>query len=151
MTTLVAESEALHARVRAFAHGQGAERFEGLALEIARFQARHSPAFRRLVATRRATLETLADVPGVPTDAFRLTRVAVHPAELDVARFTTSGTTGSERGTHAFRTTRTYEEVALRFGAQALRSSPAPRVVVALAPPPEAVEPEELRPGLEVP
>jgi hypothetical protein len=65
--------------------------------------------------------------------------VAVHPAELDAARFTTSGTTGSERGVHAFRTTRTYEELALIGGARALLGfRPGPRVVVSLAPCPSS-------------
>jgi hypothetical protein len=134
--TLVAESEALHAEVRAFARGEAARSFEALALELARFQARHSAGFARLVAAAGDPLDSLARVPGVPTEAFRLTRVAVHPPELDVALFVTSGTTAGERGMHPFRTTRTYEEVALAFGARALVGSQGPRVVVALAPPP---------------
>ena len=132
---LVAESEALHARVRAFAREEGADTFETLALAIARFQARHSTRFSRLIEARGGSLDELRHVPGVPTDAFRLTRVAVHPSALDVARFATSGTTGRDRGVHAFRTTRTYEELSLLFGRRALCSSEGPRVVVALAPP----------------
>jgi hypothetical protein len=141
VNALVAESDALHERVRAFARNEGSERFEALALDIARFQQRHVPGFARLVAARGSKLGSLADVPGVPTQAFRLTRVAAHPPELDVARFATSGTTGADRGVHPFRTTRTYEEVALRFGACALRAASGPCVVAALASPP--VEPAE--------
>jgi hypothetical protein len=134
---LVETSDALHARVRAFARGEGGEDFETLALALARFQAAASPGFARLVASRHARLERLADVPGVPAEAFRLTRVAVHPPELDVARFVTSGTTDDERGTHPFRTTATYEALALAFGRQALVGfAPGPRVVVSLAAPP---------------
>jgi hypothetical protein len=137
VTSLVETSEALHARVRAFAAGQGGEDFETLALAIARFQAGASPGFARLVASRGKKLERLADVPGVPAETFRLTRVAVHPPELDVARFVTSGTTSGESGTHAFRTTATYEAVALAFGRRALLGfGPGPRVVVSLAAPP---------------
>ena len=135
--TLIATSDALHARVRAFAAGEGVEDFETLALAVARFQAAASPGFARLVASRGAKLERLEDVPGVPAETFRLARVAVHPPELDVARFVTSGTTSSEAGTHAFRTTATYDAVALAFGSQALLGFGAgPRVVVSLAPPP---------------
>ncbi|HEY3494016.1 MAG TPA: acyl-protein synthetase [Polyangiaceae bacterium] len=136
MSELVATSEALHARVRAFARRESEESFEALALAVARFQARHVPGFARLVKVRDGSLEELARVPGVPTDAFRLSRVAVHPSELDVARFATSGTTGRDRGIHPFRTTRTYEELALLFGRLALCASEGPRVVAALAPAP---------------
>jgi hypothetical protein len=135
MSTL-AESDALHARVRAFARGAATDAFETLALDIAHFQLRSSPGFARLVASHGTELDRLTAVPGVPAEAFRLTRVAVHPPELDVARFETSGTTG-EPGIHAFRTLETYETLALAHGARALlgfRSGP--RVVVALAPAP---------------
>lgn len=134
---LIETSDALHARVRAFARRETNEDFETLALAVARFQAEASPGFARLVARRGGRLETLGDVPGVPAETFRLTRVAVHPPELDVARFVTSGTTGSETGTHAFRTTATYEALALAFGREALLGfGPGPRVVVSLAAPP---------------
>jgi hypothetical protein len=131
---LVDVSETLHARVRAFARGDGADGFETLALAIAHFQAAESAGFARLVASRQATLDRLESVPAVPADAFRLARVAVHPPELDVARFVTSGTTGDERGTHAFRTTETYEALAVAGGERALVGfRPGPRVVVSLA------------------
>jgi len=131
-----AESDALHARVRAFATGTTPDDFETLALDIARFQARSSPGFARLIASRAAELDRLAAVPGVPAETFRLTRVAVHPPELDAARFETSGTTG-EPGIHAYRTLATYEALALTHGARALLGfRPGPRVVVALAPAP---------------
>jgi acyl-protein synthetase LuxE len=130
-------SQQLHERVRAFARGEATDDFETLALAIARFQAEASPGFARLVKSRGSRLERLRDVPGVPTDTFRLTRVATHPPELDVACFETSGTTGSERGCHAFRTLETYEAVALAFGRRALVGfRPGPRVVVSLAPAP---------------
>jgi acyl-CoA synthetase (AMP-forming)/AMP-acid ligase II len=133
--TLVERSDALHERVRRFARGEPGDDFDRLGLEIARFQAYFSAPFRALCTSRKGALDDLASVPGVPTDAFRLTRVAVHPAELDTARFATSGTTGSERGVHAFRTTATYTAVALLGGARALIGSrPGPRVVVSLAP-----------------
>jgi hypothetical protein len=132
--TLVAESDALHARVLAFAEARSAESFDGLALEIARFQARHSPGFARLV--RERGLDDVADIPAIPTEAFRLSRVAVHDAALDTARFVTSGTTGTARGTHYFRTTKTYEHLSVAFGRRALIASDRPHTVLALAEPP---------------
>jgi Acyl-protein synthetase, LuxE len=136
--SLVEESEALHDRVRHFAlTGQG--NFEELALSIFRFQARHSPGARRLLAARGKKLDSVDDIPAVPCDAFRLTRVAVHPPELDIVRFVTSGTTGEARGVHVMRTTRTYRELSLAFGQAALCSDGrARRSVVALAPSPAA-------------
>jgi hypothetical protein len=133
------QSQALHARVREFArgtqNGDGAEPFEALALDIARFQALHNPAFARLCRHRGARLECLEEVPAVPADAFRLGRVAAHPRASDVARFLTSGTTGGS-GCHSFRSLDTYAELSVRWGRAALlgtRSGPC--VVLALAPP----------------
>jgi hypothetical protein len=129
-------SEALHARVRAFAAGNAADSFEALALAIAEYQARHSPAFARLVERHGGTLGTVDTIPAVPSDAFRLTRVAVHPEAGDVVRFVTSGTTEAQRGTHPFRTTATYADLAVRFGRAALvPEGSAPRVVALAAPP----------------
>lgn len=131
--SVVEESEALHARVRAFALArEPAEDFVSLALSIAQFQARHSPGFARLVE-RAGGLHELDRVPPVPADAFRLTRVAAHAPTLDTARFVTSGTTGSARGTHCFRTTRTYAELAVAFGRRALIAGAQRPTVVALA------------------
>jgi hypothetical protein len=129
-----ARSDALHAAVQRFADGDASTPFDELALEIARFQRDFSPGFARLVAARGNTLNTLADIPGVPSDTFRLTRVAVHPASEDVARFATSGTTSGARGVHALRRLDTYEKVAVSFGRRALLAGEAPRRVVALAP-----------------
>lgn len=138
--TLLEESESLHRRVRAFANApaEAGETFESLALEIARFQARHVPGFQRLVDERGAVLDRVEAIPAVPTEAFRHTRVAVHPPDLDVVRFQTSGTTGKP-GLHVMRSTATYRALALRGGALALTCNGAGRqVVVALAPQPNA-------------
>lgn len=132
--TLFEESEALHARVRAFARSPGSPGdFEELALRIARFQVRYVPGFARLVAARGSALDSVASLPAVPTDAFRLTRVAVHPPEQDVVRFLSSGTTASERSLHALRSTRTYAELAPLFAREWLGADMGPLTVVALA------------------
>lgn len=135
--TVIAESDALHRRVRAFAESDGAaEAFDALALDVARFQARHSPAFARLVALHGSALDDVARIPAVPTEAFRLTRVAVHDPASDECRFVTSGTTAASRGAHPFRTTATYRALATRFGRLALLPVGAEPRVVALATPP---------------
>jgi hypothetical protein len=129
------ESDALHERVRRFirasmngacdqgARDQGArdesEGFDDLALAIARFQAAHVVPFARLLRARGVDLSAARSVdvvPAVPTDVFKLARVAAHPPEDDVAVFRTSGTTVGARGEHALRTTKTYELAALAWG-----------------------------------
>lgn len=141
--TAEAESERLHARVRAFARerldgASSSEDFDSLAVEIAGYQARRVPGYARLVASRGGLGSAAEEIPAVPVDAFRLTRVAAHPAELDSVRFVTSGTTGAVPGVHALRTTATYRELCLAWGERALvTGQPGPRVVVALAAPPE--------------
>ncbi len=128
-------SDALHARVQRFASGTTQETFEELALAIARFQAEASPGLQRLLRGRPVP-RALEEIPPLPSAAFRLTRVATYPAELDQVRFFTSGTTGAERGCHALRRTDTYQLLSLTFGREALLPAqgrgPAP-VVVALA------------------
>lgn len=140
-----AESDVLHERVRAFARrhpaglsGSAAE-FDALAVDIARYQARHVDGARRLFQESGAVLDSASSIPAVPVAAFRLTRVAAHPPEEDAAVFVTSGTTGARAGRHPMRTTRTYGEVSVAYGRLALfgeRETSAARTVVALAPDP---------------
>lgn len=146
--TLVSESDALHARVREYARralGSSAavsssHDFEEIALDIARFQQSYVPGFARLVELHGASLSDYSAIPAVPVEVFRLMRVAVHPPELDAARFQTSGTTSAAPGIHALRTLSTYRDLALTFGFRALASAwPGPRIVAALAERPEAV------------
>jgi len=137
--TLVSESEGLHARVRAVARGQplAPGDFDALALDLARYQMKYVAGFRRLVeaAGGEQALRSADDIPAVPVDAFRLTRVATQPAALDAARFSTSGTTGAAPGVHVMRTTDTYRFLSIAWGRRALASAwRGPRVVVALAP-----------------
>ncbi len=115
-------SDGLHSRVQRFIQSapQSREAFEPLALEIARFQAEHIPGFARLVEVRRSRLDRLDDVPAVPVEAFRLTRIAAHPPDADVVRYATSGTTSDQPGIHAMRRIDTYRISALTWGRQAL-------------------------------
>jgi hypothetical protein len=128
-------SDELHDRVQRFAADPASDSFAALALDIARFQAASSEGFRRLLRSRGAELSSLDDIPPVPCDAFRLTRVACFGQELDRVRFITSGTTAAERGSHAMRRTDTYEQLSLRGGRSALLGSAGSATVVALAAP----------------
>ncbi len=136
----IAASDALHARVRAFGRallrGETAgDTFEDLACDIARFQRDYSVGYARLVERRGSRLENALSIPAVPVDAFRLTRVCVHPEALDVARFRTSGTTADVPGTHPVRTLDTYRELACAWGERALFSAwLGPKTIIALAP-----------------
>ena len=129
-----ARSDELHDAVQRFAAADSARSFADLALEIADFQGQFSPGFARLLAERGGTPNSAEQIPGVPSDTFRLARVAVHPISEDQARFRTSGTTGSGHGIHAMRRLDTYQALAKRFGRAALLSTEASRRVVALAP-----------------
>jgi len=146
--SVVSESESLHARVREFAAAAApsSAAFESLATDIARFQFAHHAGFRRLVESRGgpAVLASADGIPAVPVAAFRLTRVAVHPPELDLLRFETSGTTSVNKGVHAFRTANTYRALSLAMGRRALVAGAGPRLVVALAPDPGATQTSSL-------
>jgi hypothetical protein len=129
-----AHSDDLHQAVRRFAAGDRTRSFAELAFEISEFQRKYSPGFARLWASRGQAVSRVDDIPGVPCDAFRLARVAVHPETEDRLRFSTSGTTSGARGLHAMRVTETYHELALNFGRSALLSNERAQHVVALAP-----------------
>jgi len=122
----LAASDALHARavafVASFERGEAMpEPFDTLACDLARHQ--RTSGYERLARAHGLDLEALttaAEIPAIPTDTFKLTRVAAHPAELDGAVFRTSGTTVGARGMHAFRHTATYDRGAVAFGRRAL-------------------------------
>lgn len=137
-------SSSLHARARAFVdafeRGEAAPDFDALACALARYQADHAPGFARLCRARGVEPSTLAraeDVPAVPTDAFKLTRVAAFDEAATQVTFRTSGTTIGARGAHAMRDASTYESAALAFGRRWLaRDFDRPVPVVVLGPSP---------------
>src|SRR5208283_5516697 len=145
----VRESDALHARalafVRAFEEGRGMpEPFDALAVDLARFQAREVPGYARLCAARDANaarFRAAGDAPAVPTEAFKVSRVATFPDALSAVVFRTSGTTAGARGSHAMRRTATYDAAALAFGRWALVDGeaplPVPSPVLILGPSPD--------------
>ena len=59
-------------------------------------------------------------LPALPTDVFRYARVASHGAEHDVRVFRTSGTSNTERGSHAFADLSLYDLAAERAARHAL-------------------------------
>ncbi|MEO8878080.1 MAG: hypothetical protein ABI461_20985, partial [Polyangiaceae bacterium] len=121
-------SSLLHARARAFVTAFEAaetmpEAFDGLACDIARFQAENVAGFARLVRSRNldpSTWTRAEEIPAVPTDAFKHARVSAFPESETPIIFRTSGTTIGARGAHPFRTTESYDAGALAFGRAAL-------------------------------
>jgi hypothetical protein len=124
-----ARSDALHERVQSLIAG-GAEDFDALACDIARFQAEHVEPVGRLFAAQNAArprvgergrnLRHASDIPSMPSDAFRLRRIAAHPADDDKRCFATSGTTSDARGLHPMRRTDTYAKGALAWAHEML-------------------------------
>lgn len=115
------------------------ESFDALACDLARHQAAESPGFSRLCRARGVDPEALTsadDIPAVPTDAFKLTRVATFPEGDATVTFRTSGTTQDVRGTHAMRDVSTYDRGAIAFGKRWLARDRERLPVVCLAPPP---------------
>jgi hypothetical protein len=128
--------------VAAFEAGAAApESFDALACDLARHQAARIEGYARLCRARSVDPQTLtraADIPAVPTDAFKLTRVATFGASEAVVTFRTSGTTVGTRGEHALRDVATYDAAAVAFGRRWLaRDLERPVPVVVLGPSPE--------------
>ena len=127
--------------MRAFETGAAMpELFDRLACDLARFQASRVEGYGKLCRARGVNLSTLSqatDAPAVPTDAFKIARVATFPEDAAVATFRTSGTTVGARGTHAMRDTASYDAAAVAFGRWALAAELSERVpVVVLGPSP---------------
>jgi len=135
---MFAESDELHRRarafVRAFEAGEGPpEPFDRLACDLARYQASAIEGYARLCRARGLDLGKVTkaiELPAVPTEAFKLARVAAFPEEATAALFRTSGTTIGARGVHAMRDVSTYDAAALAFGRAALAAGLPPRVPV---------------------
>lgn len=136
----------MHARARtfveAFARSEPAPDFDAFAVDLARYQARHAPGYARLCRARGidpGSLERAEDIPAVPTDAFKLTRVATFEGAHATVTFRTSGTSTGARGAHAMRDASTYEAAAVAFGRAWLARDLDRRIpVVVLGPSPAA-------------
>ncbi len=77
---------------------------ERLAVALHHWQRAHNPALARIADATLdgATVDGIDDIPAVPTDVFKVTRVACFEASRAVRTFRTSGTTTEVRGEHAF-------------------------------------------------
>jgi hypothetical protein len=138
------ERRQLHRRVEAFIEASAKaepteESFDGLGLAIARYQAARAPVVGRLFASGRRDVRNMTSVcqlPAMPTDVFRLARIAGHPPSEDAVVFRTSGTTSGARGEHVLSTTTTYEKAALTWARWALFfDAPESLTAITLTPP----------------
>ena len=99
----------LEARIRALiassAQGKVDEASrDALLLDLAQYQAEVCEPYGRFFRqrTRGQAVSSIAEVPALPTDAFRFARISSRPASDDVRVFESSGTTQSERSKHPF-------------------------------------------------
>ncbi len=116
---LDADGGALRERLRAMvATPMGAisaEAVEALGLAVFAWQRAHNPVVARVAARALAGKNpaTLAEVPALPTDVFKVARVACFPERETARVFETSGTTQDVRGRHPFASTDLYEAAAI--------------------------------------
>ncbi|MEM7437571.1 MAG: acyl-protein synthetase [Myxococcota bacterium] len=100
--------EALEARVRrmiASPQTQAVDERDSLIEAIANWQRGNIAEYARLARPGPWP-------PALPTDVFRVRRIASHPGDEDVRVFRSSGTTASDRSTHAFRDLSLYDAAA---------------------------------------
>ncbi|MDH3624304.1 MAG: acyl-protein synthetase [Myxococcales bacterium] len=98
----------LERRVRALIANPGTRKDavrDRLIADIAVWQAAHIPEYGRLHRDG-------AWPPALPTDVFRVRRIAWHPPEEDARVFRSSGTTSSDRSTRVFRDLSLYDAAA---------------------------------------
>jgi hypothetical protein len=136
-------SRQLHDRVRRFiddhtAGRQPVDSFDALAVDLARHQHAGMTGVERLYFARGVDVHSIgraSQVPAVPTDVFKLRRVACHPPGLDEVVFLTSGTTLGTRGQHAVRDADTYRRGARAWASRMLYPDTDKLHWVILAPP----------------
>jgi hypothetical protein len=93
--------------IAAWARGEAAAdaaRFEALALDICAYQLATNPPYARFAATQGFTLarlpRTLAEIPAVPSAAFKDATLATFDVRRAELEFHTSGTSGALAGRH---------------------------------------------------
>ncbi len=116
--TLRARILALIDRLAHGEHDDGAR--DALLLELFEEQRTQVTPYARYVAQRGRPLGSVADIPALPTDAFRFARIARHAESEDVRVFRSSGTTQDARSTHAFRDLALYDAAARTAARHAL-------------------------------
>src|SRR5690606_37568438 len=88
---------------------------DALLVDSARWQAERVEPYARLCRARRVDVAAARgpdDLPAMPTDVFRVARVAAHAPGVDARTFLTSGTTSGARGVHALRDLSLYDRAA---------------------------------------
>lgn len=124
-------------RVGAFIDSMGtSESFEGLALDVFAYQFERCMPFRELCRHRGIddpkVVDSLAEVPRVPTDSFKLYRLACFPPSPHEVRFETSGTTKGRPGVHAMPDTALYDAAAMPWFRRHVLSDGRPRRFLSL-------------------
>lgn len=135
------ERTQLHARILALITGladgsrDDATR-DRLIAEVADYQARAVAPYARFASQRKphVNAQGLDKIAALPTDAFRFARIAGHPSAEDVRTFRSSGTTQSERSTHAYRDLSLYDAAALAGARYALFPDVSRMRLILLAP-----------------
>jgi hypothetical protein len=135
------------------AHVEAGERDDAardaLLCDVLRWQREVVPAFGRVVEQLGAGGSDPLRWPALPTDVFRVARVASHPEHEDVRVFRTSGTTGARRGSHHLRDLSLYDQAARAAARYALFPDVPRMQLVILAPTAEALPDSSLSYMLE--
>ncbi len=127
-------SDALRARVGDFIAETSRDDFDGLALDVHRYQYRTNPAYRRFAERcGGAAPRTWREIPAVPAEAFRMSVLACGPAERV---YRSSGTTAGpdRRAAHHVPDADVYRVSALAGFARAVLPPGARRRFVVAAP-----------------
>lgn len=131
------DREELRLRLLAFIQSEGRDGdFDALALDLFAFQFANCPPFRELCRFRGIgdprAIAGLDAIPRVPTDTFKLYRIACFPPSASGIRFETSGTTQGRPGVHVMRDTGLYDAGAMLQFRAALLADGAPRRFLSL-------------------
>jgi hypothetical protein len=108
---------------------------DALLRDLLRWQRAHVEVYARIVSGLAGSeIEDPLRWPAVPTDVFRIKRVAAHAPELDVRVFRTSGTSTATRGSHPLRELLLYDLGAHAAARRALFPDRSKMRLVILAP-----------------
>lgn len=109
--------------------------FEEHAREIHTYQFRENAPYQRYCKTRGVTAEVSSwtQIPAVPQEAFKASRLATFSEEKSIREFRTSGTTGEGYGSHFFRDLTLYE-AAIDAGWKTLGLDHLPKLVLTPSP-----------------
>ena len=114
------DSEILEAIGRGWNDPLSEAEFDRLARDVFAHQHRFNPVYRQFCLLQGigapADVTVWAEIPPVPTGAFKVGRWATFPESEERAAFRTSGTTQATRGVHAFDSLALYNAAALESG-----------------------------------